>query len=131
MSKHNYSQYSNKKNNKPKVDEPEMQMVEEVVTTVTSPEVKMEVVAEAYMPEVMEETVETVELPKLITGTVANCMKLNVRVKPKSDADVLCVLDVKSEVEIDIDKSTKEWFYVSTAAGVDGYCMRQYINAKL
>lgn len=122
MSKHNYSQYSNKKNNKYENEIPENESIieNEVVTDVVetaAPEVKMEV-----EPEVK---------PKKIKGTIANCAKLNVRANPDSNADVLCILDAGSEVEINKNESTKEWLRVSTAAGIDGYCMRKFVNAKL
>lgn len=127
MSNHNYSQYSNnkkKKNyNKPKQEETidQFAVVEEVsVPEVESVEVKMAV-----------ETVETVALPETVTGTVSNCSKLNVRVKPAIDAEVVTVLNNDSEVVIDPARSTNVWLKIATAAGVEGYCMRKFVNAKL
>lgn len=116
MSKHNYSQYSDKKKTngyQPKSSNP-----------VTSPEVKMEL-------EIAQETVDTVSLPKTVTGVVVNCAKLNIREEPAADADVVCVLDVMSEIEIDVTKSDSEWLKVSTATGVEGYCMRKFVDAHL
>ncbi len=117
MSKHNYSQYSN---NKFKNEVVEDEIVTEEVDEVTEPEIV-----------VVEETVETVTLPETVTGTVANCTKLNVRVKPNATADVVCVLDANTEVKIDVDKSDNEWFCVNTAAGIEGYCMRKFMKASL
>lgn len=79
----------------------------------------------------MKETDETVTLPETIKGTVTNCAKLNIRVKPAIDADIVCVLDNESEVEIDIARSTSDWFKIYTTSGVEGFCMQNYINAKL
>lgn len=124
MSKHNYSQYSNKNNQNTQVEE----------TTVVDTEVVNDtVVIENVEPEikVVEETVETVTLPETVTGVVANCGKLNVRANPEATAAVVCVLDVNSNVEINLEKSTDEWFSVHTAAGVEGYCMRKFVNASL
>jgi hypothetical protein len=118
MSKHNYTQYSNnKKQNK-----------HERVATVldTTSEVKMEVETEPVY-----ETIETVTLPNMVEGTVVNCAKLNVREQPSTDADILCVLSAMSEIEIDVNKSTRDWFYVCTAIGVEGYCMQMYVDARL
>lgn len=123
MSRHNYSQYSdNKKHYDQPVDvvsyaDPNMFTV---TPTVAVPEIQT-----------VEETVETVALPETVTGTVINCTKLNVRAEPDAKSDVLCVLDVKSEIKIDVDKSSDKWFRVCTATGIEGYCMRQYINAYL
>lgn len=125
MSKHNYSQYSKKKHDEGKscVKKDDFLIIDDLVETPATketPEIKMVV-----------ETVDTVALPKTITGFVTNCSKLNVRVEPSIDADVVCVLNSATEVEIDLDNSTDEWFSICTAAGIDGYCMRKFINAKL
>lgn len=126
MSKHNYSQYSNKNKNynKPKVEE----------TTTAAPVEPEEIKMESFEPAidlVAVETVETVALPTTVTGTVANCSKLNVRAKPATDAEVLTVLNGDSEVEIDPARSTSEWLKITTAAGIEGFCMRKFVNAKL
>lgn len=112
MSKHNYSQYS-KKNNKPVVDVP-VTPVPDATTTVSAPEIPLEIKM------VVEPTI----------GTVVGCIKLNVRVAPNIMATVSGVLDRKSEVKVNLDKSTDEWFSVCTAAGIDGYCMRKFIELK-
>lgn len=135
MPNHNYSQYSNnkkKKNySKPKVEEI---VVEETVTTAAAPaepvEIKMEF-SEMVSVEPMVETVETVSLPKTVTGTVTGCSKLNVRTKPTIDAEVAIVLNGDSEIEIDPARSTNEWLKITTAAGVEGFCMRKFVNVKL
>lgn len=123
MSKHNYSQYSNNKknDNNSKVEETVELVTEQVVDEVTEAEpMAVETPAEIKME----------SKPVAVTGVVANCVKLNVRAKPIADADVLCVLDANSEMEINMAKSNKDWYYVSTAAGVDGYCMRKFINVN-
>lgn len=131
MSKHNYSQYSNKrrdvnsgataadaaKNNavKPIKPNPETTIAKHQV-----PEVKL-----------VEETVETVKLPENVKGVVANCAKLNVRAEPTLDGDIVSVLDVMSEIEINLSESTDEWFKICTTVGVEGYCMRKFVDAHL
>lgn len=118
MSKHNYTQYSNAKkyDDKPKTEE----SVEPAEPAESAVEVKM-----------VEETVKTVHIPKTINGVVANCTKLNIRKDPSVHAEILGVVNVDSEMKIDMDKSNDKWFYVSTAVGIDGYCMRDFVNAKL
>lgn len=129
MSKHNYTQYSNKKNHndegKTTVKQEEFLIIDDLVETpvaeaIETPEVKMVV-----------ETVDTVALPKLVSGFVSNCAKLNVRTQPAADADVVCVLNSGTEIEINVNNSTDEWFSICTAAGIEGYCMRKFVNAKL
>lgn len=132
MSNHNYSQYSNnkkKKNyNQPKVE------VKDFVTTVEAPEEPAEIKMESapvVEPVIVNETVETVSLPKTVSGTVVNCSKLNVRAKPAIDAEVVAVLNNGAEIEIDPARSSTDWLKITTAAGVDGFCMRKFVNAKL
>lgn len=124
MSKHNYSQYSNAKkyDNKPKTEE----MSEHV-----NPIEHADFVEEVDAVKMVEETVNTVPIPKTINGIVANCTKLNIRKGPSTNAEILGVVNVDSEMKIDMDKSNDKWFYVSTAVGIDGYCMRDFVNAKL
>lgn len=127
MSNHNYSQYSNKKHNpnnhnKPKAEatidvEHEAVYVKHTVPEVEPAEVKMEA--------------PKAEVKTIVPGTVSGCAKLNVRVKPTTDSDVLIVLDNGSEVMIDPARSTNEWLKITTAAGIDGFCMRKFVSAKM
>lgn len=132
MSKRNYTQYSKQ----PAVVEETPVTIEEEVKAV---EVKME---QVEVPVTESPVVETpaveapvVEAPKpqptTVTGVVANCTKLNVRAKAAADAAVVCVINAGAEVTINIKKSKEEWFKVKTAAGVEGYCMRKFVNANL
>lgn len=125
MSKHNYTQYSNKKNEN--TIEPEIDVVIEPVESVEVAEPVIET------PEIamVEETVETVTLPETVTGVITGCSKLNVRVAPVAGAEVVCVLDVNTEIKINVANSTDEWFSICTAAGIDGYCMRKFVDASL
>lgn len=123
MSRHNYSKYSEKNY---KVAEEEIEEIdvineaEELVVENPAPEI-----------ELVEETVETVAVPEIVVGTVVNCAKLNVRENPNATAAVLCVLDAAAEIKINVAKSDNEWVNVLTAAGIDGYCMRKFVNANL
>lgn len=123
--KHNYTQYSNKNNNYVEaIDVMSEPVVEVDETTIAAPVEPAEI-------KMVEETVETVALPKTVTGIVVDCIKLNVRVAPNTTAAVACVVNAASEIEIDVAKSTDEWFHVCTAAGIEGYCMRKFIKASL
>ena len=124
MSKHNYSQYSKKNENK--VEEQISIQPIKTVTEIVIDSDAVESVAEVKMePEVVviEETVDTVALPKTATGVIFNCNKLNVRSKPSTDADIVTILDNDSEVVIDSARSTTDWLKITTAVGVEGYCM--------
>lgn len=129
MAKHNYSQYSNKNKsvnnaNKPSPKERPIAPVNEakpvVIETVVEPVIKP-----------MIETVDTVTLNEKAVGIVVDCAKLNVRAEPSVHATVLGVLDSMSEIEIDVANSNNEWVKVCTAIGLEGYCMRKYIDTRL
>ena len=128
MSNHNYSQYSKKHDNAKTTvkDEALEAMVIEVDSISEAVEIKMESVE----PKVEAPKYESVKpaAPKPAVGIVVNCSKLNVRSKPAIDADVLVVLDAGNEVKIDIGRSTSDWFKITTATGVDGFCMRKFVK---
>lgn len=123
MSNHNYSQYSNNKNYNNFTEEVET-VEDTAVETVEAP-----VIESAVEPVV--ETVETVDLPAAVTGVVVDCARLNVRVAPFATANAICTIASGAEVTINVAESTDEWFSICTASGVDGYCMKRYINASL
>lgn len=113
MSKHrNYINYS-KPNNQP----------------IESTPVVEEETAESSQ-EVIEETVDAspVEVEKFAAGKVTNCSRLRVRKNPNAYSEVLCVIDSGSPVEVYVNEDTNEFYKVYTEAGVEGYCMKQYIE---
>ena len=67
---------------------------------------------------------------KPVFGVVANCDRLNVRKKPHRGQNVLTVIEEDEIVEITMHKSTKNWYFVKTESGVEGYCMADYIVRK-
>lgn len=123
MSKHNnnYHNYQNyqKKNDNAKVEENKMPEKEEV----------KEEIIHSIMDDYMEEEVSVEEVTP-IKGVVVNCQKLRVRKAASPDAGVLCEIAVNAEVVIDEKKSTNEFYKVCTEAGVEGYCMKQFIAVK-
>ena len=138
MSKHNYSQYSNKKNNNKVGTAPEVTVENqnEEVAVVEEVETTVETVVENNTVTVTEDVIEpdaTTETNSaaVAKGVVANCAKLNVRAKASVKADVVAILNAGDEVSIDVDKSTEEWFKIRTVDGVKGYCMRKFVNANI
>lgn len=130
---HNYSQYSAKKPNAgvaAKAAIPNQQAVNRPAAPI-KPVEPVKPVAPIEPVKVVEETVQTVALPETVPGAVVGCAKLNVRADASLFADVVCVLDTVSEFEIDVNKSTGDWFYVYTAAGAEGYCMRKFVKAHM
>lgn len=129
MSNHNYTQYSNNKKYNDTVKAESNVCAEEIATpelddVVTTAMATVEV-------EMVEETVEPEVIAKTVDGKVINCTKLNVRETPSIDANVVCVLNTGAEIEINVEKSTDEWVNVYTTTGIEGYCMRKFIDACL
>jgi uncharacterized protein YgiM (DUF1202 family) len=124
MSRHNYSQYSKNNNEDTTVSVNELTPLAEEKTVVPAAEDPTEI-------KMVVETVETVTLPKIVTGVVANCQKLNIRMEPNTDAEIVTVLNAGTEIEINVDESNDKWFSICTVSGVKGYCMRKFVNAHL
>jgi len=75
----------------------------------------------------VENTTESVE-PSTVLGVVTECVKLRVRSTPEIADNVLAEIILASEVLVDLKESTDEFYKITTEAGVEGYCMKQYIN---
>ncbi len=67
---------------------------------------------------------------KPTAGIVTDCLKLNLRERPDSDAAVLAVIPALTEVAVDMEASTDSFYKVCTAAGIEGFCMRKYIAIR-
>lgn len=105
----------------------------EVVVVDTPAPVEEAVKVEVEVP--VKEEVKTEVTPAKINiparkskGVVADCTKLNVRAEAKSDAEVICTITRDTELEIDERASTRDFYKVCTAAGVEGYCMKRFIT---
>ena len=62
-----------------------------------------------------------------ISGVVTDCVKLNVHKEPSPDAEVVAVIELLSEVAVDMDASSEGFYKICTVAGIEGYCMKKYI----
>lgn len=93
-------------------------------------ETPAEVVDEAPVPveTVTEEKPVSKKKPKMAKGTVVNCAKLNVREQMNASAAVLCVINASAEVKIFTEENHPEWEHVITSDGVEGFCMKKYIQ---
>lgn len=101
----NYTNYSSKKPN----DEPQNSIADEVNKSA--------------------EVTESVEVTNPV-GIVVGCEKLNVRKEPSVNSEVVFEFPRSMEVEIFAEKSTEDWFYVCNAAGIEGFCMKKYIDSR-
>lgn len=103
--------------------------VKEEKAAVVEPEVTAEVVEEPA--EVKETKTAKTKKPKVVKGIVANCASLRVRKEPAVKSDnTISVIDANTEVEINQDESTKDWYKIITKGGLTGFCMKDYITVK-
>lgn len=96
-------------------------------------EAKKEIEAQPELETVQSEQeveVKSESEKKESIGVVCNCAKLNVRVHPSTDANIVYQVVGGEELMIDLKKSTKDFYAVWNGAGVQGYCMKQYISVK-
>lgn len=137
MSKHNYTQYSSKPKQNYNKQIEQKKTVSETVKMDTKPvtaqpDIKLtQETSRVARPSLVNETVETVSLPDTVEGVVVHCAKLNVRENATVDSAIVIVLDAMSEIKIDVNKSTENWFYIYSATGAEGYCMKQYVEAHM
>lgn len=74
--------------------------------------------------------IEEPEVKPTSIGIVVKCGKLNIRKRPTVESDAICEAPIKSELMIDIEESTDDWFKVCTAAGSEGFCMKQFVEVQ-
>lgn len=91
-------------------------------TDYVTPEPDIKITDIAAEPEPVNTVVET----KI--GIVVNCPRLNVRANPRANADVVCIIASGSKVMIDESGTTENFYKVCTEVGVEGYCMKRFIN---
>lgn len=129
MSKHDYTKHSNKNKyeNKSRIER-KFESADEMVEALNNQ--KHDVVSFTPVvskPEVVAPIVPEVEAPKNL-GKVVDCIKLNVREEPSTKASVVFEINVGSMVFIDETCSTDEFYKICTEHGVEGYCMKKFIE---
>lgn len=81
------------------------------------------------MSEQQEEELQAVN-PEVI-GVVTDCLQLRVRSTPEvRDNNVVTLIDALSEVHIDEESSTDDFYKVCTASGIEGFCMKKHIAVR-
>ena len=90
------------------------------------------VATEAAAPVIVEPKAIKAEPAKKsdVIGVVIGCTKLNVRERPTPNANVVATISVESEVMVDLRHSTSAFYKVCNAAGIEGFCMKKYIEIR-
>ena len=90
-------------------------------------------IVEETVAEPVDQPVEEAPKKESKVGIVANCEKLNLRRSPLKDSDganIITELLHGVAVVIDEDESTPIFYKVITEDGLEGYCMRQFVEVK-
>ena len=88
---------------------------------------KTDVVVEEVVTET-EDVSETVDKTFDVTGVVIDCLRLNIRSAPKANAHVICTVPADERLTVYTNRSTENWYSVTTSDGTSGFCMKQYLN---
>lgn len=79
----------------------------------------------------VEEILDDPVIEKQTFGTVSNCEKLNMRKEPVANIEnIIRTIDAGTQVVIDLDCSTEDFYKVCCADGAEGYCMKEYITIE-
>ena len=127
MGNKNYSKHFKFNNNKNENANKELTVVSEDV------EVENEAILDPEEVEnLQEEDVADVNVNGTLNGVVSGCDRLNIRKEPNgnSKTNIITTIAKNAEVIIDPTKSTEEFYKVTTASGVEGYCMKSFITVK-
>ena len=68
------------------------------------------------------------EVPNTVRGVITNCLNLNIREMPSKDSDIVCELPALSEVQVDVDDITDEFYKIYSDNEITGYCMKKYVS---
>lgn len=66
---------------------------------------------------------------KLQPGFV-NCLRLHIHSEPNLNSEVVCKVRYLTEVEVDLENSTNDFYKIYTAIGAEGYCEKYLITIK-
>lgn len=65
-----------------------------------------------------------------VIGTVTGCDLLSIYESPDTEAAILTELPAKGEVLVDLDQSTGQFYKICNAAGIEGFCAKQFITIQ-
>lgn len=98
-------------------------------TTPATEEEIVDVPTEVEAEQEAESTVDPVTI-KTCRGVVAGCRKLNIRAKADRNAAVVCTVNSGTEVIVNEQESTDEFYMIYIASGIEGFCVKQYISIQ-
>ena len=64
---------------------------------------------------------------EMLTG-VTNVIRAHIHSEPDLNSEIVCKVRYLTEVEIDMNSSTEEFYKVYTAMGSEGFCQRDQLT---
>lgn len=61
---------------------------------------------------------------------IVNCLRLHIFSEPNLESDIVCKIRYSSEVEIDPNESTEDFYKLYTVTGAEGFCQKDLITIK-
>lgn len=89
-----------------------------------------EVTDEVIEPEVIVPSVENNVENNEVIGKISGFEKLYVRKEASKDSEPVGIVTDKDDLSIDVAHSTDDFYKVITSNGLEGYCVKQFINIK-
>ena len=89
-----------------------------------------EVTDEVIEPEVIVPSVENNVENNEVIGKISGFEKLYVRKEASKDSEPVGIVTDKDDLSIDVAHSTDNFYKVITSNGLEGYCVKQFINIK-
>jgi uncharacterized protein YgiM (DUF1202 family) len=65
-----------------------------------------------------------------LTGVAVNCQRLNVRKAPSLKADIAAVITALTEVAVQDENGSGEFYRVALPNGTSGFCMKKFIALR-
>lgn len=61
---------------------------------------------------------------------IVNCLRLHIHSEPNEDSEVVCKVRYATELAIDLDESTEDFYKIYTAIGAEGFCQKDLVTIK-
>lgn len=106
-------------------------LVEESIIEEVDKTVEEQTIMNENMEESNEEQIDTQdEVEETVLGIINNCTKLYIREESSKESKPLGILEEGTEIIIDLDNSTEDFYKITTYNGIEGYCVKDYVKIK-
>lgn len=61
---------------------------------------------------------------------IANCLRLHIHSEPTLESEIICKVRYLTELDIDMEHSTEDFYKVCTAIGAEGFCQKELVTIR-